>query len=366
MTENAAKQPPPNTNYKTFILMGHRFSVGNDIMVKSGKGDKGADFIARLDRIHTNKEGDVMLDARWYYRPEDTKGGRQPWHGADEIIESDHKDTYHVRCVNSMAKVLGVDEYISRRQAQALEIGSGVSARKKPALKETITTSDGQSTQSIPVLYCRSFYHYRKGTFAEKVPNAKGSKSPINPDRLKLPSPKKPKAPLSLAPEAGPTPPRKRAKIETPTTSPKPAKISHSTTAPKPTKAEPPKHIKEAPGVLYSVTAIRTEASGTQPVVTSVLVGIYTSLNHAIENAAVAFRRWSADGTTRYHGRVDASALPYYIDRSALGERTGTVFETFATQDGNHTKIVVEAIRANVDVDGEPFSHAATRPVSSV
>ena len=78
-----------------------------------------------------------------YYRPEDTKGGRQPWHGADEIIESDHKDTYHVRCVNSMAKVLGVDEYISRRQAQALEIGSGVSARKKPALKETITTSDG-------------------------------------------------------------------------------------------------------------------------------------------------------------------------------------------------------------------------------
>jgi len=44
----------------------------------------------------------------------------------------------------------------------------------------------------------------------------------------------------------------------------------------------------------------------------------------------VAFRRWSADGTTRYHGRVDASALPYYIDRSALGERTGTVFEVIA------------------------------------
>jgi len=34
-------------------------------MVKAGKADKGADYIARLDRIFTNKEGEVMLDARW-------------------------------------------------------------------------------------------------------------------------------------------------------------------------------------------------------------------------------------------------------------------------------------------------------------
>ena len=145
------------------------------------------------------------------------------------------------------------------------------------------------------MLYCRSYYRYRKGTFDKKVANAKGSKTPVNPDHLSW-SPKKPEPPLS--PNAQP---RKRAKIERPAASPKPekTKIEKPVASPKPVKtkiekpaaspkpektktknspmsvkAEPPvEHIKETSGVVYSVKAIRAETGGESGAVTSSMVG---------------------------------------------------------------------------------------------
>ena len=159
------------------------------------------------------------------------------------------------------------------------------------------------------MLYCRSYYRYRKGTFDKKVANAKGSKTPVNPDHLSW-SPKKPEPPLS--PNAQP---RKRAKIEKPAASPKPektkiekpvaspkpvkTKLEKPTASPKPVKtkiekpaaspkpektktknspmsvkAEPPvEHIKETSGVVYSVKAIRAETGGESGAVTSSMVG---------------------------------------------------------------------------------------------
>ena len=145
------------------------------------------------------------------------------------------------------------------------------------------------------MLYCRSYYRYRKGTFDKKVANAKGSKTPVNPDHLSW-SPKKPEPPLS--PNAQP---RKRAKIEKPAASPKPekTKIEKPVASPKPVKtkiekpaaspkpektktknspmsvkAEPPvEHIKETSGVVYSVKAIRAETGGESGAVTSSMVG---------------------------------------------------------------------------------------------
>ena len=45
----------------------------------SEKGSKG-DFIAKIEKIYTDKNSEVQLDVRWYYRPEETVMGRMPWH----------------------------------------------------------------------------------------------------------------------------------------------------------------------------------------------------------------------------------------------------------------------------------------------
>jgi len=44
-----------------------------------------ADFIGKLERIHTDTKGEVLLDVLWYYRPEEVAGGRKPYHGKDEV-----------------------------------------------------------------------------------------------------------------------------------------------------------------------------------------------------------------------------------------------------------------------------------------
>lgn len=46
---------------------------------QAGRGNA-PDFIAAIERIHTNKDGEVFVDGRWYYRPEETAEGRKPWY----------------------------------------------------------------------------------------------------------------------------------------------------------------------------------------------------------------------------------------------------------------------------------------------
>ena len=104
------------------------------LQVSVASGGARWDFVAEIERIHTDAEGEVLIDARWFYRPvrrptcgrrpaalhpsfhlafqsiartpgiayaspitdacftshvdpsqEETAMGRQPWHGADEV-----------------------------------------------------------------------------------------------------------------------------------------------------------------------------------------------------------------------------------------------------------------------------------------
>eukprot|EP00038_Savillea_parva_P000041 m.93782 g.93782 ORF g.93782 m.93782 type:complete len:119 (+) comp10016_c0_seq2:3271-3627(+) len=84
MPSKVVTSPPAFTTYKTFILSNERFSIGDKITIKAPSGS-GHDFIATIQRIHTDKRGEVHIDGRWYYRPEETAMGRQPWHGINEV-----------------------------------------------------------------------------------------------------------------------------------------------------------------------------------------------------------------------------------------------------------------------------------------
>eukprot|EP00040_Diaphanoeca_grandis_P005827 m.34675 g.34675 ORF g.34675 m.34675 type:complete len:242 (-) comp17018_c0_seq1:66-791(-) len=155
--------PAANTTYKTFILAGERFTIGDHMMIKGTGNRKDSDYIALLERIHTNEEGEVFLDTQWYYRPEETALGRLPWQGVEEILGSNHKDTYHVRCVNSKCKIYSLDEYEN--------------------LPERPKTKKGNVEYELPVFFCRTFYDREKKKLREELPVYCYCRQPSNPDK---------------------------------------------------------------------------------------------------------------------------------------------------------------------------------------
>mmetsp|Transcript_4491 Transcript_4491/g.11462 ORF Transcript_4491/g.11462 Transcript_4491/m.11462 type:complete len:240 (+) Transcript_4491:341-1060(+) len=149
-------KPPAFTTYKTFILASERFSVGDTVAVRSPGSVK--DYIAAIERIHTDKDAEVMIDCRWYYRPEETAMGRQPWNGEDELIDSDHVDTFHVRCVNSRCKILTMADY------------------------EAYWAGGHKVDTQVPVYFCRSKYLKKLGKLEKPLPTYCACKQPQKPE----------------------------------------------------------------------------------------------------------------------------------------------------------------------------------------
>lgn len=50
-------------------------------------------YVARIERIEADSRGaNVRVHVRWYYRPEESIGGRRQFHGSKELFLSDHYD----------------------------------------------------------------------------------------------------------------------------------------------------------------------------------------------------------------------------------------------------------------------------------
>ncbi|CAN1173212.1 Chromatin remodeling protein SHL [Linum perenne] len=50
-------------------------------------------YVAKIERIESDSRGtNVKLQVRWYYRPEESIGGRRQFHGSKEVFLSDHYD----------------------------------------------------------------------------------------------------------------------------------------------------------------------------------------------------------------------------------------------------------------------------------
>ncbi|WZY69185.1 hypothetical protein YC2023_001425 [Brassica napus] len=49
-------------------------------------------YVARVEKIEADARNNVKVHCRWYYRPEESLGGRRQFHGAKELFLSDHFD----------------------------------------------------------------------------------------------------------------------------------------------------------------------------------------------------------------------------------------------------------------------------------
>lgn len=49
-------------------------------------------YVAKVDKIEADHRNNVKVRVQWYYRPEESVGGRRQFHGAKELFLSDHYD----------------------------------------------------------------------------------------------------------------------------------------------------------------------------------------------------------------------------------------------------------------------------------
>eukprot|EP00730_Choanoeca_flexa_P004300 TRINITY_DN11656_c0_g2_i1.p1 TRINITY_DN11656_c0_g2~~TRINITY_DN11656_c0_g2_i1.p1 ORF type:complete len:431 (+),score=100.09 TRINITY_DN11656_c0_g2_i1:53-1294(+) len=92
-------------------------SIGDSVLLQAAEAPR--PYVARVLRMFEHLgTGGLFLTIRWYLRPEETKQGRQPEHGQDELffMTNEHKpSTYSIDCVESPCTVLNYGSYCRYR-----------------------------------------------------------------------------------------------------------------------------------------------------------------------------------------------------------------------------------------------------------
>ncbi|EER96695.1 hypothetical protein BDA96_02G202900 [Sorghum bicolor] len=84
--------------------------VGDCVLMRPADTDK-PPYVARVERMESDGRGGVRVRVRWYYRPEEAKGGRRPFHGAKELFLSDHFDTQSAHTIEGKCIVHSFKSY---------------------------------------------------------------------------------------------------------------------------------------------------------------------------------------------------------------------------------------------------------------
>ncbi|XBI81087.1 hypothetical protein VPH35_090083 [Triticum aestivum] len=84
--------------------------VGDCVLMRPSDTDN-APYVARVESLESDGRGSVRVRVRWYYRPEESKGGRRQFHGAKELFLSDHFDTQSAHTIEGKCIVHSFKNY---------------------------------------------------------------------------------------------------------------------------------------------------------------------------------------------------------------------------------------------------------------
>ncbi|GFP85072.1 lysine-specific demethylase phf2, partial [Phtheirospermum japonicum] len=89
------KKRPGKANVDSYIIKGTNkiVKVGDCVLMRAPESNS-APYVARVEKIELDNHNKVRVRVRvrWYYRPEESIGGRRKFHGAKELFLSDHYD----------------------------------------------------------------------------------------------------------------------------------------------------------------------------------------------------------------------------------------------------------------------------------
>eukprot|EP00250_Pteridium_aquilinum_P004817 c15015_g1_i1 orf=249-539(+) len=89
-----AKPKTPKKLVQSFPIKGTSkiVEVGDTVLMRNEESDT-LPYVGRVEKLWADGRNNVKVDVRWYYRPEESKGGRRQFHGSKELFLSDHIDT---------------------------------------------------------------------------------------------------------------------------------------------------------------------------------------------------------------------------------------------------------------------------------
>ncbi|KAK6159504.1 hypothetical protein DH2020_006818 [Rehmannia glutinosa] len=84
---------------------------GDCVLMRPSDSSK-ASYVARVEAIESDSRGtNVRVHVRWYYRPEESIGGRRQFHGSKEVFLSDHFDFQSADTIEGKCKVHSFKSY---------------------------------------------------------------------------------------------------------------------------------------------------------------------------------------------------------------------------------------------------------------
>jgi hypothetical protein len=84
--------------------------VGDCVLMRSSDSEIHP-YVARVEKMEVDWRGSVRVRVRWYYRPEESKGGRRQFHGAKELFLSDHFDLQSANTIEGKCIVHSFKNY---------------------------------------------------------------------------------------------------------------------------------------------------------------------------------------------------------------------------------------------------------------
>ncbi|KAL1190261.1 Chromatin remodeling protein SHL [Cardamine amara subsp. amara] len=108
------KQKASRKQLKSYRLkhIDRTIQEGDAVLMRSSEPGKPS-YVARVEAIDTDARGsNAKVRVRWYYRPEESMGGRRQFHGAKEVFLSDHLDLQSADTIEGKCKVHSFNSYI--------------------------------------------------------------------------------------------------------------------------------------------------------------------------------------------------------------------------------------------------------------
>ncbi|KAL6013553.1 hypothetical protein ACLOJK_004051 [Asimina triloba] len=107
-----AKTKPGRRDLDSYTIKGTNKVVraGDCVLMRPADTDK-PPYVARVEKIEADIRNNVKVRVRWYYRPEESMGGRRQFHGAKELFLSDHYDIQSAHTIEGKCTVHSFKNY---------------------------------------------------------------------------------------------------------------------------------------------------------------------------------------------------------------------------------------------------------------
>ncbi|KAJ3677460.1 hypothetical protein LUZ60_003184 [Juncus effusus] len=101
-----AKTKPGKKDLDSYTIKGTNkvVKVGDCVLMMASDEDK-PPYVAQIEKIESDGKSNIKVKVRWYYRPEESIGGRRQFHGAKELFLSDHFDWQSANTIEGICVV---------------------------------------------------------------------------------------------------------------------------------------------------------------------------------------------------------------------------------------------------------------------